>query len=328
MLFTKNVPIVIAGAQNTFLVQRSACDNSTFSHYHSCDLYAESATNTIPVKEICPPLTELVVLSSWLPNFSKKFGILNYKFRRSIMIGSTLLPAQQESLFSYHSQKIRTVIIDGTPWFCVIDLVKILKFGNYRQALRSHVCLEDVQKLDTLTKGGRQALSYVNESGLYCLIFGSKLPAAKEFKKWVTSEVLPTIRKEGQYSVNNSLEYEEQRHQSLAIPIFTVEDFNQANFSLKNYQKVMSESFKFFTDAIFNADVSDQKLAHTLIEMFNQLNLVARKAGGQERTKLTTFFVAELRKMIATLYKERYQLLEDNRELNHKLQQVKQVFQI
>ena len=327
MLFTKNVPIVIAGAQNTFLVQRSACDNSTFSHYHSCDLYAESATNTIPVKEICPPLTELVVLSSWLPNFSKKFGILNYKFRRSIMIGS-YLPAQQESLFSYHSQKIRTVIIDGTPWFCVIDLVKILNFGNYRQALRSHVCLEDVQKLDTLTKGGRQALSYVNESGLYCLIFGSKLPAAKEFKKWVTSEVLPTIRKEGQYSVNNSLEYEEQRHQSLAIPIFTVDDFNQANFSLKNYQKIMSESFKFFTDAIFNVEVSDQKLAHTLIEMFNQLNLVARKAGGQERTKLTTFFVAELRKMLAALYKERYQLLEDNRELNHKLQQVKQVFQI
>ena len=72
---------------------------------------------------------------------------------------SSFLPAQQESLFSYHSQKIRTVIIDGTPWFCVIDLVKILNFGNYRQALRSHVCLEDVQKLDTLTKGGRQALS-------------------------------------------------------------------------------------------------------------------------------------------------------------------------
>ena len=171
-------------------------------------------------------------------------------------------------------------------------------------------------------------MTYINESGVYALIFGSKLPAAKDFKKWVTSEVLPTIRKEGQYSVNNSLEYEEQRHQSLAIPIFTVEDFNQANFSLKNYQKIMSESFKFFTDAIFNVEVSDQKLAHTLIEMFNQLNLVARKAGGQERTKLTTFFVAELRKMIATLYKERYQLLEDNRELNHKLQQVKQVFHL
>ena len=243
------------------------------------------------------------------------------------MIGS-FLPAQQESLFSYHSQKIRTVIIDGTPWFCAKDLCQILAYKNSREALFKHVSFEDVTKRDTLTKGGKQALSYVNESGLYCLIFGSKLPAAKEFKKWVTSEVLPTIRKEGQYSVNNSLEYEEQRHQSLAIPIFTVEDFNQANFSLKNYQKIMSESFKFFTDAIFNVEVSDQKLAHTLIEMFNQLNLVARKAGGQERTKLTTFFVAELRKMIATLYKERYQLLEDNRELNHKLQQVKQVFQI
>ena len=53
MHFIKNVPIVIAGAENT-QVKRSACDNSTFSHYHSCDLYAESATNTIPVKEICP----------------------------------------------------------------------------------------------------------------------------------------------------------------------------------------------------------------------------------------------------------------------------------
>ena len=241
---------------------------------------------------------------------------------------SSFLPAHQESLFSYHSQKIRTVIIEGTPWFCVKDVCSVLEYKNSRDAIFKHVSFEDVAKCDTLTKGGRQALSYVNESGLYCLIFGSKLPAAKEFKKWVTSEVLPTIRKEGQYSVNNSLEYEEQRHQSLAIPIFTVEDFNQANFSLKNYQKVMSESFKFFTDAIFNVEVSDQKLAHTLIEMFNQLNLVARKAGGQERTKLTTFFVAELRKMLATLYKERYQLLENNRELNHKLQQVKQVFQI
>ena len=243
------------------------------------------------------------------------------------MIG-TFLPAQQESLFSYHSQKIRTVIIDGTPWFCAKDVCDALGYLRARDAISLHVFTEDAVKYRTLTKGGNQLMTYINESGVYALIFGSKLPAAKEFKKWVTSEVLPTIRKEGQYSVNNSLEYEEQRHQSLAIPIFTVEDFNQANFSLKNYQKIMSESFKFFTDAIFNVEVSDQKLAHTLIEMFNQLNLVARKAGGQERTKLTTFFVAELRKMLAALYKERYQLLEDNRELNHKLQQVKQVFQI
>ena len=132
------------------------------------------------------------------------------------MIGS-FLPAQQESLFSYHSQKIRTVIIDGTPWFCAKDVCSVLEYKNSRDAIFKHVSFEDVAKCDILTKGGRQALSYVNESGLYCLIFGSKLPAAKEFKKWVTSEVLPTIRKEGQYSVNNSLEYEEQRHQSLAI---------------------------------------------------------------------------------------------------------------
>jgi len=244
------------------------------------------------------------------------------------MIGS-FLPAQQESLFSYHSQKIRTVIINGTPWFCAKDVCDALGYKIPRKAVKDHIVdKDDLKRIPLKTNGGPQQVLFTNESGLYCLIFSSKLSNAIAFKKWVTSEVLPTIRKEGQYSVNNSLEYEEQRHQSLAIPIFTVEDFNQANFSLKNYQKIMSESFKFFTDAIFNVEVSDQKLAHTLIEMFNQLNLVARKAGGQERTKLTTFFVAELRKMLATLYKERYQLLEDNRELNHKLQQVKQVFQI
>ena len=244
------------------------------------------------------------------------------------MIG-TFLPAQQESLFSYHSQKIRTVIIDGTPWFCAKDVCDALGYKIPRKAVKDHIIdKEDLKWIPLKTNGGPQQVLFTNESGLYCLILSSKLSNAIAFKKWVTSEVLPTIRKEGQYSVNNSLEYEEQRHQSLAIPIFTVEDFNQANFSLKNYQKIMSESFKFFTDAIFNVEVSDQKLAHTLIEMFNQLNLVARKAGGQERTKLTTFFVAELRKMLATLYKERYQLLEDNRELNHKLQQVKQVFHL
>ena len=57
------------------------------------------------------------------------------------------LPARQDQLFNFQDKTIRTIIIDGTPWFCVIDLVKILKFGNYRQALRSHVCLEDVQKI-------------------------------------------------------------------------------------------------------------------------------------------------------------------------------------
>jgi len=87
----------------------------------------------------------------------------------------------------------------GAPWFNANDVCEALELGNARQALESHVDVEDVQKMDTLSPGGVQAANHVNESGLYALIFGSKKPKAKAFKRWVTSEVLPTIRKTGAY---------------------------------------------------------------------------------------------------------------------------------
>ena len=90
---------------------------------------------------------------------------------------------------------------NGDPLFHVTDLCKILGFANPRQALASHVDEEeDVQKLDTLTQGGTQTTNFVNESGLYALIFGSTKDQAKAFKRWVTSEVLPSIRKTGSYA--------------------------------------------------------------------------------------------------------------------------------
>lgn len=88
---------------------------------------------------------------------------------------------------------------NGEPLFCAADVCATLGYLNSRKALADHVAPEDVTKRDTLTNGGNQALSYVNESGLYALIFGSKLESAKEFKRWVTSEVLPSIRKTGKY---------------------------------------------------------------------------------------------------------------------------------
>ncbi|MGN0902350.1 MAG: Bro-N domain-containing protein [Succinivibrio sp.] len=212
------------------------------------------------------------------------------------------LPARQDQFFNFQDKIIRTVIIDGTPWFCAKDVCGALGYLRARDAISLHVFTEDAVKHRTLTKGGNQLMTYINESGVYALIFGSKLPAAKEFKKWVTSEVLPALRKEGQYSVNNSLECEEQRHQSHAIPIFTFEDYRLARHSLKNYQKIMREAFKFFENAIFNFQVSDVMLAHTLIEMFTQLDYVAKKAGGSERSRLATLFVKELRQQYAQLY--------------------------
>ena len=89
----------------------------------------------------------------------------------------------------------------GEPWFHAADVCEALELGNPRQALDSHVEKDDVQKMDTIDSMGRtQRVSYVNESGLYALIFGCKKEAAKKFKHWVTSEVLPSIRKTGSYT--------------------------------------------------------------------------------------------------------------------------------
>jgi anti-repressor protein len=98
--------------------------------------------------------------------------------------------------------KVRTVAIDGEPWLVGKDVAEILGYSNTRKAIADHVDDEDkgVTKCDTL--GGKQDLTVINESGLYSLVIGSKLPTAKKFKRWVTSEVLPTIRKTGAYVAN------------------------------------------------------------------------------------------------------------------------------
>lgn len=97
--------------------------------------------------------------------------------------------------------EIRTTVIDGEPWFVGKDVAMALGYGNPRQGIASHVDAEDkgVQKLDT--PSGEQEMTIINESGLFSLVLGSKLPSAKHFKHWVTAEVLPTIRKTGSYSI-------------------------------------------------------------------------------------------------------------------------------
>lgn len=88
------------------------------------------------------------------------------------------------------------------PLFCANDICAALGFSNSRDAVSNHVDSDDVAKCDIIDNLGRtQKTTFINESGLYSLIFGSKLEKAREFKKWVTSEVLPSIRKTGSYSV-------------------------------------------------------------------------------------------------------------------------------
>lgn len=100
--------------------------------------------------------------------------------------------------------EIRTIEQDGEPWFVGKDVAAALGYGEGKSlanAVADHVAAEDKGVTEMVTPGGRQKMTIINESGLYSLILSSKLPKAKEFKRWVTSEVLPSIRKTGSYAV-------------------------------------------------------------------------------------------------------------------------------
>lgn len=105
---------------------------------------------------------------------------------------------------------VRTVTIEGEPWFVGKDVAGILGYGNTRDAILSHVDEEDrrvIQKSENATfEIPNRGMSLVNESGLYSLILGSKLESAKRFKHWVTSEVLPSIRKHSAYLTPEKVE--------------------------------------------------------------------------------------------------------------------------
>lgn len=96
---------------------------------------------------------------------------------------------------------IRGLKIEGEPWFVGKDIAEALGYKNPQKAIRDHVDAEDKGVNELFTPGGKQNIAIINESGLYSLMLKSKLPAAKKFKRWVTSEVLPSIRKTGAYSM-------------------------------------------------------------------------------------------------------------------------------
>lgn len=94
---------------------------------------------------------------------------------------------------------IRALSLDGEPWFVGKDIAERLGYTNPLKAIRDHVDPEDKGVNEMDTPGGRQPLVFINESGLYSLVLSSKLPSAKAFKRWVTHDVIPTIRKTGGY---------------------------------------------------------------------------------------------------------------------------------
>lgn len=103
--------------------------------------------------------------------------------------------------FHYEEQQVRTIEKNGEPWFVGKDVADILGYTDTAQAVRKHIDDEDKGVVEMTTPGGKQNMVIINESGLYSLILSSKLPTARAFKRWVTSEVLPAIRKTGEYKI-------------------------------------------------------------------------------------------------------------------------------
>ncbi|WP_141500950.1 phage antirepressor [Paenibacillus luteus] len=117
---------------------------------------------------------------------------------------------QLQQLFNYEGNEVRTVLVEGEPWFIAKDVCTVLEVNNVGQALTR---LDADEKADVILNDGSQGRNFsaVSESGLYSLILGSRKPQARAFKRWVTSEVLPSIRKTGGYN-------------ALAVPSYAIED--------------------------------------------------------------------------------------------------------
>lgn len=104
-------------------------------------------------------------------------------------------------LFNFENHEVRSLLISNEPWFVGKDVAEVLGYERADNAIRNHIDKEDKLMHQISASGQNRNMTIINESGLYSLILSSKLPSAKKFKRWVTSEVLPALRKTGQYQV-------------------------------------------------------------------------------------------------------------------------------
>ncbi|MFR1112904.1 MAG: phage antirepressor [Blautia sp.] len=148
--------------------------------------------------------------------------------------------------------QIRTVTIDNEPWFVGKDVAEALGYSNTRDALLTHVSEEDKNTVAISDgKRGNPNQAVINESGLYALIFGSKLESAKRFKHWVTSEVLPAIRKHGAYAVDELL-----NNPDMAIKAFTALKEEREKNKLLQADNERMKPKEIFADAVATSHTS------------------------------------------------------------------------
>lgn len=165
------------------------------------------------------------------------------------------------SVFSFEKSPVRTILVSGAPWFSSADVGKILQLSNIRASV---ALLDDDEKgVNTIdTPGGKQEISIVSESGLYALIFKSRRPEAKKFRRWVTSEVLPAIRKTGSYSATLTPAEQLQirkaisaRAKKSAVAYQTIYHALYARFQVAKYDQIRSEDLQTALDFIATCEV-------------------------------------------------------------------------
>lgn len=163
--------------------------------------------------------------------------------------------------FSFENAQLRTLGTADAPLFVAIDVAKALGYSQPAKSVNDRVDPEDLIKSEIETKGGRQTVNCVNESGLYALIFGSKLESAKRFKRWVTSEVLPAIRKTGRYEAQETITPAEQR--AIAANYQTIYRAIKAHYQIARYDQLPRTQLEDCLDFIKEVELDVPEVLHT-----------------------------------------------------------------
>ena len=174
--------------------------------------------------------------------------------------------------------EVRTIIIDNEPWFVGKDVASILGYAEPRSAISKKVDAEDKGVAKMETPSGEQEMTIINESGLYSLILSSKLPKAKEFKRWVTSEVLPSIRKNGGYIANQEIMTEEEllaKAYTVALNVIKQKEEENKQLSIINSELVVNNQIM-----KPKADYFDQLVDRNLL---TNLRETAKQLGFKEK---------------------------------------------
>lgn len=146
---------------------------------------------------------------------------------------------------------VRTVEIDGDPWLVGKDVALALGYSNTKDALARHVDSEDKRGSRITTPFGEQEMTIINESGLYSLVLSSKLPGAKKFRRWVTAEVLPSIRRNGGYIAGQeSMTPEELMAAALIVANKTIENQKARLSTLTVENQIMKPKADYFDDLV------------------------------------------------------------------------------